>query len=274
MKVKPIKSVAIVSKNTDKFASKFSIKIAKTFETYGISAHLVAPLRSKKFNRIDSIADLKKERIDALIVVGGDGTILKSARQINDETPILGINVGGTGLMAEISPDDVDEAIKRLKRKKYFIDRRIRIHASSSSQTFPPALNEIYSGKVTGIRTPIYLIEVGLGGRLMQKMDGLIISTPTGSTGHSLSLGSPIIVDQMDVMLITPIASISRMPPIVTPMFEITVTSSMKSSIIIDGQIAVKVDADEPIRISRHKSRTSFIRFSTSQLRQLIRFGF
>lgn len=101
-----IESIGITSKGTNGLADEISLKSARIFEKAGLTVHLIAPLRNKQFLTLDSLADLARAQIDLVAVVGGDGTILKTARQIKGRIPIVGINVGGRGILAEISPSD------------------------------------------------------------------------------------------------------------------------------------------------------------------------
>ena len=105
-------------------------------------------------------------------------------------------------------------------------------------------------------------------------MDGLIISTPTGSTGHSLSLGSSMLSEDLSALLITPIAPISRIPPIAIPISNLSLIAHGQTKVIIDGQIEFIVPALEKIIINTKIPDTMFIRFSDSTLRQLTSLGF
>ena len=273
-----LESVGIIAKGANGLADKISIKSARIFEKAGLTVQLIAPLRSRQFPTIDSLGDLDGRQIDLIAVVGGDGTILKTARQIRGRTPILGINVGGRGILAEIGPSEVEKATRSMKNNQYLIQRRRRIFARTESQIYPPVLNEIYVDKTTRVRTPTFTISPHdsnpIGSEVKLRMDGVMISTPTGSTGHSYSFRSTIVYEGLEALLVTPIAPISRAPSMVLPMTEIQITSSDDSSILLDGQLDFKVKADTSIRIGKHRVPTSFIRFKKSVLGQMKRLGF
>jgi len=273
-----IESIGITSKGTNGLADEISLKSARIFEKAGLTVHLIAPLRNKQFLTLDSLADLARAQIDLVAVVGGDGTILKTARQIKGRIPIVGINVGGRGILAEISPSEVDKATRMIKDRQFQIQKRTRIFARTESESYPPVLNEVYVDKVRRIRTPRFSIStpdlVQNGYELKLRMDGVIVSTPTGSTGHSYSFRSTIVYEELEALLVTPIAPISHAPSIVLPMTEINITSNDDSSLLLDGQIDFKVTADSLIRISKHKVPSLFLRFGTSILGQMKRIGF
>lgn len=273
-----IESIGMISKGTNGLADEISLKSARIFEKAGLTVHLIAPLRNKQFATIDSLADLPRAQIDLVTVVGGDGTILKTARQIKGRIPILGINVGGRGMLAEISPSEVEKATTMIKRRQYQIQKRTRIFARTESESYPPVLNEIYVDKVKRIRTPTFSLSTPdlnqNGYELKLRMDGVIISTPTGSTGHSYSFRSTIVYEELEALLLTPIAPISHAPSMVLPMTEINITSNDDSSLILDGQLDFKVTADSLIRIGKHKVPSLFLRFGKSILGQMKRIGF
>jgi len=273
-----IESIGITSKGTNGLADEISLKSARIFERAGLTVHLIAPLRNKQFLILDSLADLARAQIDLVVVVGGDGTILKTARQIKGRIPILGINVGGRGILAEISPSGVEKATRMIKNTQFQIQKRTRIFARTESESYPPVLNEVYVDKVRRIRTPTFSIStpdlVQNGYELKLRMDGVIVSTPTGSTGHSYSFRSTIVYEELEALLVTPIAPISHAPSMVLPMTEINITSNDDSLLLLDGQIDFKVTANSLIRISKHKVPSLFLRFGTSILGQMRRIGF
>jgi NAD+ kinase len=144
------------------------------------------------------------------ISVGGDGTFLKTAAAIGDKgIPILGINTGRLGFLADVLPSEIEECIEALNHGDFYIEYRsvLRVSASDESlRIFPYALNEVAilkhdDSSMIGIRTLIddkYLTTY--------QADGLIISTPTGSTGYSLSVGGPIVSPTSHSIVLTPVA--------------------------------------------------------------------
>ncbi|HKU48843.1 MAG TPA: hypothetical protein VJP79_02735, partial [Nitrososphaera sp.] len=156
---------------------------------------------------------------------------------------------------------------------RYFYDSRIRIQAFSDNKAFPPALNDILITRVSLTRTPAMSIKL-MGDEIKQRMDGIVISTPTGSTGHSFSIGGPVLHEGMNSLIISPIASVNRMPQLVLPVEEITIQSSHETHVIIDGQETFKVDPERPIRIQRYSEDATFLRLEKKGMRQLAKLGF
>ncbi len=148
--------------------------------------------------------------IDFLVSLGGDGTLLDTVTLIRDKNiPVVGINFGRLGFLASIGRDEMSAAVKALARRSFIMDKRSLIHLDSSLSLFndvPYALNEfaIHKRDVS----PMVKIHTYLNGDLLNTYwaDGLILSTPTGSTGYSLSCQGPIVFPEAGSFVITPIA--------------------------------------------------------------------
>ncbi len=150
------------------------------------------------------------EEIDFLISLGGDGTLLDTVTLIrNKNIPVVGINFGRLGFLASIGRDELAEAVKALARRSFIVDKRSLIHLDSNLSLFndaPYALNEfaIHKRDVS----PMIKIHTYLNGELLNNYwaDGLILATPTGSTGYNLSCQGPIVFPDAGSFVITPIA--------------------------------------------------------------------
>ena len=166
-------------------------------------------------------SDLTAE-IDFLISLGGDGTLLDTVTLIRDKAiPVVGINFGRLGFLASIGRDEVSEAVKALARRSYIMDKRSLIHLDSNIPLFnevPYALNEfaIHKRDVS----PMIKIHTYINGELLNTYwaDGLILATPTGSTGYSLSCAGPVVFPESGSFVLTPIAPHNlNVRPIVIP---------------------------------------------------------
>jgi NAD+ kinase len=154
--------------------------------------------------------DEVRSQTEVLFSLGGDGTILEAITFIGDtETPILGINFGRLGFLANVGVDQIQEAIEVVAKGKYLIDKRslIELHCNKPIfSDYPYALNEMTVQRKD--QSSMITVHTYLNGELLNEYwaDGLIISTPTGSTGYSLSCGGPIIYPTSGNFVITPIA--------------------------------------------------------------------
>lgn len=268
-----IRNVAIISKIGSSEADSAAVKISKLLLKNKVQVHSVFPLI------VDNALSVRPEELkdinpDLVFAIGGDGTTLRAFRTIPGKVPLFSINSGGhRGVLSEVSADAIDEAINAILAGKYVYDSRIRIQASVNGKVFPPVLNDILIVRVSLTRTPLLSIML-MGDKIKQRMDGIVVSTPTGSTGHSFSVGGPVLHEGMSCLILTPIASVNRMPQLVIPLEEIYLQSTHESHMIIDGQETFKINAGEPIRILRFSNDAIFLRLQKKGMRQLAKLGF
>lgn len=208
------------------------------------------------------------------IAVGGDGTTIKAFRMLPPNVPVLCINAGGTrGILSEVSKNYVDSIIDPLLNGNYFTDKRIRIVAYYNNRVSVPVLNDFVLMRAELNKTPTFNITLN-NGSLNQKMDGLIVSTPTGSTGHSLSNNGPIIQENLECLLISPIASVNRMPSFILPLDQIIISANHNTQLIMDGQITQEISKNTNIKIVKYQFDAVFLRFDKNNTRQLNKLGY
>lgn len=182
---------------------------------------------------------------DIAISIGGDGTFLSTSAFIGTRRiPILGINTGRLGFLADISPDHIDEALEALARRQYITEDRtllnITVHGAPLT-IFPNALNEVAALKHDN--SSLIEIQMRVNGEKLTTYiaDGLIVSTPTGSTGYSLSAGGPVIDPASETICLTPVAahSLSTRPVVLRDNVELELTIHSRSHnylLAIDGR--------------------------------------
>ena len=205
------------------------------------------------------------EPIDFALSVGGDGTFLTSAAAIGDKNiPIVGVNCGHLGFLAEVQTQDVDDILQKLIAGEYTIERRILLNLTILDKEgirreglimAPNALNEIAILK-QGL-TNMLTIETKVNGELLHTYhsDGLIIATPTGSTAYNLSIGGPLVVPQNRGMILTPIAPHSlTVRPIIMPddwKIDLHVSSRYDAYMVsVDGR-SISLSTDLSLLIER-----------------------
>jgi NAD+ kinase len=266
--------VAVVTKFGSKESEEAGKKVAKKLLAKKIKVFTISPVSVTGSEKVESAEELKNKKLDLVITIGGDGTTLRTFRHLQDETPLLGINVGGNrGILSEITIEEIDKAIKQIKDGKMFLDKRTRVIASCGGKEFPPALNEIYINRKNLTKTSEIEIRFQ-NDTVKQKMDGVIIATPSGSTGHSLSLGGPILHESLDVLIITPVAPVYKLESIVVPDEKIEVISSHDCNIVMDAQVVKSAGFNESIIIRKYKKHAVFLRLKKQGLRQMSKLGF
>ena len=268
-----IRNVAIITKIGSSEANSAATKVATLLNKRKINVHSVLPFIIEGATPI-SPSELRDIKPDLVFAIGGDGTTLRAFRMIPGRVPLFSINSGGhRGILSDIDAGSIDDAVNTILAGKYFYDCRIRIQASVNGKLFPPVLNDILIIRVNLTRTPLLSVML-MGDEIKQRMDGIVISTPTGSTGHSFSVGGPVLHEGMSCLSLTPIASVNRMPQLVIPLEEILIQSTHESHMILDGQETFKVRADEPINILRCSDDAVFLRLHKKGMRQLAKLGF
>tara|TARA_B100000029_G_scaffold516796_1_gene634403 strand:- start:45564 stop:46448 length:885 start_codon:yes stop_codon:yes gene_type:complete len=227
--------------------------------------------------------DFIGENVDWVIAIGGDGTLLKAARLVgSSEIPILGVNSGKLGFMMPITPDMLTEAIKRVFNNDYVLDSRQilqghiegEVSDSNSRQLF--ALNDIVIDKGSICRA----IELGIfiNDQYVNTVlaDGLIISTPTGSTAYSLAAGGPIVVPDMEAIIVSPICphtlSNRSMVLAATDVIRVEVLAGHPNLLVtIDGQEDVAIQPGNSIKFCQASHFVKLIRFKEFSFYDVLR---
>ena len=268
------KTVGIVAREGLRTAYDLASKTIKILHSLGFTIFALSPLKHEYAKTVDCMTDLKNRNLEAILTIGGDGTIIRVIRDLDGDIPVMGVAGGGRGIMAEVHAAELPKAIERLSQGKYYLDHRKRLIASIDSKLLTPALNEVLLMRRSYTVTPTYTISIQKSARLNQRMDGLMISSPTGSTGHSYALGGPVITEQLDVFLLTPICPITRLPSLVLPTLPVEILSNQPTIVVVDGQEIYHTEGNTLIKVARHTHDAVFIRFSQRSLGQLTNLGF
>lgn len=267
-----VRAVAIITKRKSEDAKAAAEKISRMLRPAGVDTFAISPLSIDGCDTIEP--EQVKGRADLVLAIGGDGTTLKAFRVIPGNIPLLSINVGGhRGILSEVYTSNMESAVKELLAGKCFFDSRIRIQASAGKTAFPPALNEILITRADLSRTPTISIKL-MGDEIKHRMDGIVVSTPTGSTGHNLSIGGPVLHEGMSCLILSPIAPVNKLPQLVIPVEEIVVKSTHKMHLVIDGQETFLMKAGQEVKVARYPHDVRFLRFHKKGMRQLAKLGF
>jgi len=226
-------------------------------------------------------------QVDLLVVLGGDGTLLAAARALNRRAvPILAVNLGGMGFLTVITREELLPALESVLAGHYQTERRVQIEgelvrADEVISSFL-ALNDVVLNK--GAIARILDFDVWADGNFIStyKSDGLIVSTPTGSTAYSLAAGGPIVTPAVAAFIITPIcAHTLTHRPLVLPdtiMVEVVVKSQREVAYLtVDGQVGIATHSDDTVRMRKSASYVELIRPLTKTyfeiLRQKLKWG-
>ena len=203
-------------------------------------------------------SELAQKRPDFVLVLGGDGTLLSAARAVSSaEIPVLGVNLGSLGFLTEVTMAELYDSLSAVDAKRCPVETRSMVHCRLMRQqdclASYDALNDAVLNKSAIARLvsfDLYLDQVFVSN---YKGDGVIVSTPTGSTAYSLAAGGPILMPSVDAMVITPVCphSLTHRPLVVRDSVEITIvvqSAGEEAFLTIDGQVGMPLkDADRVI---------------------------
>lgn len=209
-------------------------------------------------------------QVDFLVVLGGDGTLLSMARAVGDlGVPILGVNLGGLGFLTATTLDEMLPALEAFLAGRMATEERMMLAARVIRAGTPlgeySALNDVVITKSAMSRIINLTVAVDGENATDYRADGLIISTPTGSTAYSLSAGGPILFPTMDAVVLTPIASHTLTNrPIVLPATQriaVTLLTDQEVMLTVDGQIGVPLRVQDTVEVCKAPSRIRLVRF-------------
>jgi NAD+ kinase len=261
------KTVGLIARYDKKPALKLTEELAEYLTEKGLKVYIEDSLAGKVTTNQEMIP-ISKMKVDFLITIGGDGTILRSCINLpKPEPPILAIDMGVRGFLTEVEPKCACEAVDRVLKSDFKIEKCAKLAAKVGNEELPDALNDVVIS--AGEPSKILYSEICKNGKTILKCqaDGLIIATQTGSTGYSLSAGGPVLDPAVDAFVITPICSLTVFHSLVFPAESIISFNVIRTDeilVLIDGNYRKLVSTRESrLEITVSKNVTSFIRFET-----------
>lgn len=219
-------------------------------------------------------------KVDFLIVLGGDGTLLSAARAAAERhIPILPVNLGGLGFLTSVTLDELYPLLEQVLAARHQVSERVMLQAQILRGGSPIETNRALNDAVLSKGSVARMIDLDLyiDGDFVSKYraDGLIVSTPTGSTAYSLSAAGPIVHPVVAAFVITPICphTLSDRPLVVpdTAEIEIGCLGDTPATLALDGQIALDVQPDDRVRITRAAETISLVRAPNKTYYEVLR---
>jgi NAD+ kinase len=274
-----IRSVGLVA-NTEKPESRpLVLQAARLLVERGLKTLADAAtlkLARIKLPRRPDVAALAED-VDLLLVFGGDGTILRVARETAGlNTPILGIHVGRLGFLAEVTADQLPRAIDQLAQRDFRIEPRQMLRADHDGKPPLLALNDIVFSRGEVSRMIDLIVAVDGEELTRYRCDGLIVSSPTGSTAYSLAAGGAIVAPDAGVFTITPICPLTLSNRSVIVALDSTITvragsGRLRTILTADGQVARQLRVGDEIRIRRANEHAVLLRLGGNSFFQTLR---
>ena len=219
-------------------------------------------LSRHNINFVVNPIDNMDNSVTLALVVGGDGTLLRAARYYASfGTAVFGINMGRLGFLSQSSVDEINSSIKQILDGQYNCEERLMLSANPGRLS---ALNDIVIKSESFSRTARLFVSINGNYVCDYLADGLIISTPTGSTAYNISAGGPILVPRLNAFIIVPICphSLNARPLVIPSNEKIVITSadnSKRLKIAADGQNLYSVPENTPITIRKHRNRAKIL---------------
>ena len=268
------KVVGILAKKGSKEILTEARKIHKIIEQHGFRS-----VPDEEIGRSAKIAGgkpLRRMEIELLVTLGGDGTVLKAAKEmLKPKTPILAVNMGRRGYLTEVEPSEFEAAFTKWEKGDYELEQQWKLSVLLQNRLLGEALNEALL--LPTIPAKMLNLNLTLRGKqvFQARADGIIVSTPTGSTAHSFSAGGPVLETSMDSLSLTLIAPLQPVKSIVVPVkagVQLSVVEPGPSAnLVIDGRLEREIRIGQSLSFRKSGNSTFFVRFGDSFLQRSLR---
>lgn len=257
--------MGVVARVDRKGAMKFAAELIARLEEKGLSVFL-EPRLAERIGKTDAALSLEKMKTDLIITIGGDGTILRTCLLIpKPEPPILAINMGVRGFLAEVTPEEGLDAVDRCLEGRFSLERCMKLASFIGETRLPDALNEVFIAS----SAPAKLLYTRIwkdGAAVAEcRADGIVVASQVGSTGYSLSGGGPVLDPEVDAFVLTPVCPLTVFHPIVFPAkstISIELLKPRRAVVVIDGHFRTRTEPKYPrITITKSEYESSFVRF-------------
>ncbi len=249
----------LVSRIDNPDAITYSRKVKEVLEQDGIDVSFDDDTAAILKDTGQSLADTT---VDVVVVVGGDGTILRTIQQMRHPVPVIGINRGEVGFLADLDPSDAIDFVRTLPRG-FSVEERMRITLLKDGISLGTALNEALI--VTTRPAKMLRFSILVDGITTEQFraDGLLISTPTGSTAYAMSAGGPIVDPRIQGFILVPLAPylLSSRPHIISSnrRLEVRLESSKPANLVIDGQQTIELGTSMTLEVKPAKFPAKFV---------------
>ncbi len=270
-----VTKVGLVSRLDGDDALKVALKLHKAMIKKGLE--VLPEEQLSQVARLPGGISFSKMDADLIVTVGGDGTVLKTCMSIpKPETPILAVNMGRRGYLTEVDAENAMHAIESFIKGACKREERAKLTAMIKGETAIDGLNEMVITSMTPSKMLHFMVSIDKSQLLEFRGDGLIVSTPTGSTAYSLSAGGPILDNSVDAFVVTFICPLEPLTPLVVSMDNSIkvelVAPKLKGRLVIDGRLQRELQPQASVTITRSPHKAVFVRLGPIRsLRGLMR---
>ena len=271
-----MQNIYLIMHQTRKDIAAIAVQVATALRSTGITVCLEPWLRFTINDPFE--CDAADFPMDAIVAVGGDGTLLRATQlAIARDVPVLGINVGHIGFLVETELDHLTQACQKLRDDDFNIETRMMLDVTLPDGSVQTALNDVVLSR--GGYARLIAVNASVENELIGRYiaDGLIVSTPTGSTGYSLSAGGPIVCPEVECILLSPICphSLQHRPVVANASQTITIAldcaPEQNAQLDVDGRMVGILSGTQQVTICRSQTVTKLIRFGAHSFFRRIR---
>lgn len=257
-----LKDIKIVYNSEISGAEDFALKVASAFFEAGLTD------KKSEIFALDKMPD----KAGFVVVIGGDGTLLRCARNYGRiNVPVFGFNMGRLGYLSQAMPDDINHVVEKLKSGDFRIEERLMLVSSAGNV----ALNDMVIRKETNARTAVLNLFINDKPICSYMADGIIIATPTGSTAYSMSAGGPVISPDIDCFVVVAICphTLTARPVIVNPEDRLVIRICEKSNcqITADGQDTRKFTEEVEVKKFENRAKLLLLNKNRSEFYGILR---
>lgn len=247
---------------------RIGLQASKDSVTRRLAAEATRILR-EKFPEAALAADQAAPAPDAVVVLGDDRFLLHALRRVASQTAVLTV---GHGFLAEVPPEQLEWALEALVEGRHWIEERLRLEVRLDGRRLPPALNEAALSTSRGAGFLRYTLGVDGEQVWRDSGDGVIVCTPTGSTGYGLSAGGPVVMENAEALVVVPVCSSTGQRPLVLPARGVVAITEIESrlgrDLVLDGQERIRVRS-KGFTIQASADPARFVRFGKARYLQV-----
>jgi NAD+ kinase len=268
------KLVGILAKKESKEALATARKTFRVITDSGLT-----PVPEAELSRTAKLAGgrpLNRMKVDLLITLGGDGTVLKAIQEMpNPQTPILAVNLGRRGYLTEIEPEDLEKSFTNWLKQDFQMEAQWCVAVSQNDRGIGNCLNEALL--LPTVPDKMLNFDVSQSGKriIKARADGFMVATPTGSTAHSFSAGGPVLETSLDVFALTLIAPLQPVKSIVVPADKKIRVSLEEpgptATLVMDGNPVKEIRHGQPLEMRKSSVSARFVRFGDTFLQRGLR---
>ena len=269
-----VTKVGLVSRLDEDAALKVALRLYKNMTKKGIKVLLEEQL--SQIAKLPGGVSFSKMDADLIVTVGGDGTVLKTCMSIpRAETPILAVNMGRRGYLTEVDPEGAMHAVESCIKGTCKKEERAKLSVTVEGESPIDGLNEVVISSGTPSKMLHFMVSVD-SSQLEFRSDGLIVSTPTGSTAYSLSANGPIMDNSVEAFVVTFICPLEHLTPLIVSMenrIKIELMApKLKGTLVVDGRVQRELQPQTPVTVTRSSHKAVFVRLGPIRsLRGLMR---